>query len=220
MNRTSITEKLKKRLGSVTHCLIISIFLLATFLCGCGGAKLNLYEAGIEVTSTMEALLKDEAYVDSALGIGSGNVKDYIASDYDSPIKVYSISKHDADKFEKLLVKESQEFSDAAKEQIRFYAESFEYALNVIKLNNAKDVVEFGFSASKVYKNCVLEEEVAYLYVFETGKPILVRFEETKGGVYANGFFLRVDATLSSLRDLFEPYGCKVEIIKGDFKGE
>lgn len=217
MNCVSINEKLRRR--AIFICCLV---LLSVFLCGCGSKELNLYKAGIEVTSCMETLLKDETYVYSLFGGLELDIKNYIASDYDSPTKVYSISKHDADKVEELFGTKKENLSEAAKEQIRFYAESFEYVLSVIRnksINNSiADAYQIAFintfCCHKVYKNCSLKEEIAYFYAFETGKPILVCFEQINGDVYASGYFFPIDTTLSALRDLFEPYGIKVDIIE------
>lgn len=196
---------------------IVFLLIFISFLTGCD-KELNLYEAGIDVTSSMELLVKDEAYVERMVGSHKTAINDYIASDYDTPVKVYSISKHDTDKVMEMFSEDMVGLSEEAMKQIRLNAESFSSVIGMVlnSVSGSSDLLWIAnvIRCTKVYEGYTLDEECAYLYLFETGKPILVYFREVNGDVYASGYFFLQDTTLSELRDLFAPFGSEVEVIK------
>lgn len=202
--------------------LLITLFaVFAMVLSGCGDANLNLYNAGIEVTKAIETLIKDQVYVDYCLGDDFKEEVDlFVASDYDTPIKVYSISKHDPDKLMEFLGVNFDNASEEAKQQIYYKASDFESSvLNLIFSYTVEHydfdvyIVSNYFRCIKMYDGYKLNEELSYLYIFETGKPILVHFSEINGSVQALGGFCLLDTTLSALRDFFEPLGSSVSIV-------
>lgn len=198
--------------------LILIILILS--LSGCSN-KIDLYETGIDITTTMEILTKDATFNENMLGSDSYEVcKDFAVNDYDSPIKVYSISKHDIEKVFNLIINDAESLTSEGEEQIKNIINDYSYVLNLIQLKNISNNFEYlryisSFKCNKVYEKKRIDEECSYLYVFETGKPILVHYKQVGDDVYVTGSFLILeDTTLSGLREVFEVYGCKVEVVK------
>lgn len=83
----------------------------------------QLYKYGLEMTKLMETLVKDEKYIDF---LEIGEYADFIdenvvANDYDSPIKVYEITKPNPEKILEHNKNSNVNFetlSTSAKEQI------------------------------------------------------------------------------------------------------
>ena len=200
--------------------VVLSILILSTCLTGCN-KELNLYDAGIEVTSTMESLLKDENYID-LLGFTDSlesSLEYFVASDYDSPTKVYSLSNPDYEKVCEIYDIELSGLSSEAKEQLIERLGNIPGIINMInsKTNSKIDqiIISSSFTCSLNFKGYNIDDQCSYLYVFETGKPILVAYSNTYEGCCATGYFVLLqDPSLSNVRDTFEPYGCEVEVVK------
>lgn len=190
---------------------LIFIIIICFLISGCNIKKLDPYKTGIKVTSSIENLIKDETYMNK---LYKYQYTDYIASDYDTPQKVYEISKNDVNKTYKLFLNDTINLSDEAKNQIRIQSSSFINVLNVVRIHESKtDFFATSFNYTAIYKNYKLKNECAYLYIFETGKPILVHFSQNNHNIYVNAWFFLGETTLSNLRDLFNPYGCEIKII-------
>ena len=107
------------------------------------------------------------------------------------------------------------ELPDNLKEQIKA---KFNFYLVLNNINNQYPdwdalVISSVLTADKTY-NGKISSSTAYLYTFETGKPIVVVFEPFGDKQFtAKGYFIFADdvSTLSNVREIFEQYGCSVE---------
>ncbi len=214
-------------------CLLLAVISLTLISCGVGegnkGAQeANLYESGIETALVMEEMAESENFK-TLLGAPEYDFTNMLAEDYKVPVSVYSITTPTYEQYFHLLetAKEGEagpftetwnSLSDELKEQIkkRF---SFSTITNLI-LSNYAGISQL--SVSSVYRAYLrfdgsIEEEISYLYVYETGAPIIVTFTPACCDVYsATGQFLfDVDcSSLDKVRDIFELYNCEVKKIK------
>ena len=204
---------------------LLMVLLMVTFT-GC--QKTDLYQAGLEVTVLMGEMVSNEDYVNM---YGSDiNIEKVRAKDYDTPIKVYNITQPI---FEKAIeefarknstIKETYEkLPDSLKEQLKWQV-NFSSIINTLRYEIESDFDDFEISVlSNIFiaqkrKTGTIERATAYLYVFETGQPILVEFTPIGNKEYnmVGRFFLIKECnTLSDVRTLLEPYGCEVSVIKG-----
>ncbi len=213
---------------------IFSIITISVLLCltsllfvGCNQNQ-GLYEKGLEMTKGMEELVKSDLYFESVTsGIEKVNKarQNFIANDYDSPTKVYSISMLSREKAEELCVgllktdelrEQWNNCNDFVKEQILNKC-TMQSIYTWINNKQGIDAISFCslYYAMKQFDGFDLKEEISYLYIFETGKPIIVTFEKSANGMKATAQFLLLeDTTLSGVRDEFSKFGCNVEVIK------
>ena len=140
------------------------------------------------------------------------------ATDYDSPIAVYSVEIPSAkDVLLKLGSKNIDDYdklSDNLKEQLD-HRVSFSSIVSSINVQSGTDTMALCslLTATKYDKDIELDKSIAYLYVFEKGIPIVVTF--TKSG-YANGQFVLLSDNKSyeDISEIFNKYSCKVDKIK------
>lgn len=204
--------------------IFLAIISCACFvLCSGCSEQLDLYDCGKEMTIQMEELVKSDFYADnSGLSVELKSIRnDFIANDYDTPIKTYSIKMHDKNElvFKMLNITESDwnDVSSAAQEQL---LEMVSLQLVISRINlDVGDINVHIFTSNyiitKRFDNYSLKTETAYLYLFETGKPIIVTFTPCHDGITAQAQFLAVGdkTSLSDLRELFEPFNCTVAVV-------
>ena len=79
---------------------------------------------------------------------------------------------------------------------------------NIFALTNS-------YIITKQFEGYSIKNECYYLYVFETGKPIIVTFSPSHNGIKAIAQFLITEKvySLSALRELFGDYDCQVSVI-------
>ena len=193
-------------------------------LCACNNTP-DLYQKGVEITTLMGEMIESELYVEI---MGSSHVDLTLvkAKDYDTPTRVYKISvpsydtliqKMATDETNETKIDEFNELPDNLKEQIENKF-SFQVITNLINSKSGSNgvVISSTFNARNTY-NGKISSSVAYLYTFETGKPIVVFFEPFGDKQFtASGNFIFAEklSSLSEVRELFEPFGCFVENVK------
>lgn len=207
-----------------TFTIFLSVLLCACFaLCSGCSKKLDLYDCGKEMTVQMEELIKSDFYADnSGLNVELKSIReDFIANDYDTPIKTYRIEMPNkmtlVFKLMDITETEWNEISPAVQAQI---LETISLQLAISRINiEMSSVNVFAFTnnyiITKQFDKYSLKAEVAYLYIFETGKPIIVTFTPCHNGITARAQFLTVvdKTSLSALRELFEPFDCTVTVL-------
>ena len=216
--------------------IIIIVIVCISFICiftGCNN-QINLYEYGIEVTSLIGEMIKDETYLEY-LEITSlakpkpelSPINTFTANDYDEPIRTYSATNPELEKYKSYILQNKKEVFDKLSDEIKkainqkinimlssnnfiFQISSYKYFNeeysweDYIIANNTSVIKEF---------NIRLKEPINYIYVFETGKPIIVNFtpKDKKTTIATGMFFLGDCSSLSSIREELEPFGCTVE---------
>ena len=204
---------------------ILMVLLVFTFT-GC--QKVDLYQAGLEMTVLLGEMVSNEDYVDMYLGSSKEAIDKVRAKDYDTPIKVFSITPPSPERTIEELYKNNEEgkeqyekLPETLKEQVKNQI-SFS-SIIMIYLTSQKGVAFETISLINVFvaqkrKEGKLDKAIMYLYVFETGCPIMVEFIPSSNAEYnmVGRFFLVEECTtLSAIRTLLEPYGCEVSIVKG-----
>ncbi len=201
-----------------TSCVLLC-FLFAG-LVACNNSP-NLYQKGIEITTTMGEMVNSETYVEM-MGVPSNSNIDLIkAKDYDTPICVYKISSPSFDAFVQNLNLDKtklDELSENLKEQIE-NKYSFSTIINLLNqevfniYGTDALVLSSSFVANKVFDGKISSSSM-YLYTFETGKAIAVVFTPFGENKFkASGHFVFTEdiSSLSKAREIFEPFGCTVE---------
>lgn len=179
----------------------------------------ELYDYGLELTKLMETLVKDSAYREV---LGTETYDDFIdenvvANDYDSPIKVYEVTKPIAEKFfEQLPAYDKEKYdrlSEEAKEQIYGKVNYNTVCTSLNSVRSEHIIVSTMLTISKTFSGSI-SNEIGFLYVFETGVPIFVTFKG-ESEILANATFVFSDDldTLSKTREIFGVFGCEVKDI-------
>ncbi len=204
--------------------IVIFAFLLALFMTACGKSHNShneeaLFDLGIEVTKTMQEMVYSDAYISLYTAIEfEDEIVKFQATDYDSPIAVYSVeiprAKDVLSKLGSENIEEYDKLSDNLKEQLdhRVSFSSIISSINAQRGTNTMALCSL-LTATKYDKDIGLDENIAYLYVFEKGIPIVVTF--TNSG-YANGQFLLLSDSKSyeDISEIFNKYSCEVDKIK------
>ena len=204
--------------------IIIFAFLLALAMTACGKSHNShneeaLFDLGIEVTKTMQEMVYSDEYISLYTAIEfEDEIVKFEATDYDSPIAVYSVEIPNAkDVLSKLGIENIEEYdklSDNLKEQLD-HKVSFSSIISSINAQSGTNTMALCslLTATKDDKDVELDKSIAYLYVFEKGIPIAVTF--TKSG-YANGQFLLLNDSNSyeDISEIFNTYSCEVDKIK------
>lgn len=212
-------ENFMKKVLLRLSCLMVCIFSFGLMSC----VKDNqLYEKGISVTTVMGEMVKSEVYTDMLGGENSDNVL-VRANDYDTPIKCYGMTVPSAERLIESVgsadyKEQFESLSPTLQEQIKSRS-TFLTVINYENFSNSSVSSVEAMALSAIYAahlkfNGKLDETVAYLYIFETGKPIVVIFTPIdKKHFLADGyfFFSKDCSSLSSVRNIFEKYGCNVE---------
>lgn len=204
--------------------IVIFAFLLALTMTACGKNHNShneeaLFDLGIEVTKTMQEMVYSDEYISLYTAIEfEDEIVKFQATDYDSPIAVYSVEMPNVkDVLSKLgseNIEDYDKLSDNLKEQLdhRVSFSSIISSINAQSGTNAMALCSL-LTATKYDKDVELDKNITYLYVFEEGIPIAVTF--TKSG-YANGQFLLLNDSNSyeDICEIFNKYSCKVDKIK------
>lgn len=212
-------NKIKKLL------LIIVTFILGLTIISCTNKNditQNLYQYGIDICIQMETMLKDENYTNIQFGdLEKSFLDNFIANDYDTPNRIYIISVPNQKQIAEGLYKESEDYTKLSNE-LKKQIENRVSFTNVIYSSNMETIYkqEYPFydkirvqymTAIKEY-NGILEKPIAYLYVFESGNPIITYFtQKDQNTVTATGiFYLSSVESLSEVRATLEKYGCTI----------
>ncbi|MDE7373659.1 MAG: hypothetical protein K2N18_06315, partial [Clostridia bacterium] len=178
----------------------------------------DLNRRGLQMTVQLEERIKSDTYSKYCGGdFHESERRAFFANDYDTPTRVYQITVPDAQtilsKMSDYDENEWNELPNSIKEQL-LNKVSIQTIVNQINFQNGSDMlwVTSVYIATKQFNNYSLKNDVTYLYVFETGKPIIVTFAPYNGGIKATAQFLVTEKvnSLSSLREVFEPFDCTV----------
>lgn len=208
----------------ILSCLMVFVFPACK-------KDVNLYNEGIEVATTMEKMVKSDDYFGLTVSLDNDfqqiREEKLIANDYDTPIKVYSISIPNKDTYLRetgvLETEEWANLSSELREQVKNTLTDefiFNTILNsLISYNNSykEKVTIFNLLVyRKAIQDSSLKSSIMYLYIFETGNPIIVLFSASNNKIDVEGHFILSDElnSLSSIRGMFEEYGCEVNVVK------
>ncbi len=173
------------------------------------------------MTSLMGEMVNSDRYIELT-GIGDFRDESIIAKDYDSPTRAYLISIPSFEvlyqKYQNADTSSFDELSDGLKEQVKGW---FNFYTVLFRINADHVGIDELSIFSTLFANKKFDGKItsskAYLYIFETGRPIVVVFEPFGDKQFtAKGYFLFVNdvSTLSKVKEIFEPYGCDVENVK------
>ncbi len=211
---------------------ILALFLSISpilFLFVACGKQANLDKMGMEMAAILDEMVKSDQYL-QLLNIDLEDVtesrKEFVANDYDTPIKKFSITYPDCEKmFDNLIstgeikIDDWNSLSDLLKVQL-LQKVSPQVIIDTININENYSLsniilLRTAYIAKKQFNNCKINDNIIYLYIFETGMPIVIIFESKGANVYAEAqfLFLKGKTTLSELREIFEPFCCKVNPI-------
>lgn len=205
--------------------ILIFFLLLTLAITACGKSddfhneEEALFDLGLEVTKTMQEIVYSEEYVSLYAPIEFGEeIVKFQATDYDSPIAVYSVEipsvKEILSKIGSENIADYDKLSDNLKEQLN-HRVSFGSIVSSINAQSGTSTMALCslLMATKYDKDIELDKSIAYLYVFEKGMPIVVTF--TNDG-HANGQFLLLNDSNSyeDISGIFNKYSCKVDKIK------
>lgn len=201
-----------------------TLSFMIIMLCGCSKTA-DLYQLGLQMTTQMEELIKSDFYAEEMVGSSDSldsARKSFIANDYDSPVKVYSINVPDSKTiFETFSGTDEDiwnELSDTLKEQIlnKVTAQTMFMSINSKSDPDARTyAIVSAYTVTKRFENYSLKEDITYLYMFETGKPITVTFNAGDNEIQAIANFLLLPqtSTLSDIREIFSTFGCTVNVV-------
>lgn len=205
------------------------IFTLAILICGisilstgCNTPSVDLYSYGIQMTTLMGNIINNEEYM-SMLDFRNSEYSDFLANDYDTPRKTYTIEiPSNAQLIEKAMAKNEEykkkfyNLPEEIQEQIQFKY-SFEDSVlpfiifkENISTNKVLSITS-KTSAKREFEGSITSPK-AYLFTFETGTPIIVLFRNLNNKIEATSYFLpsKNFSNLSTTRGIFEEYGCTI----------
>ena len=203
----------------------IIAFLLFSLTCltGCTTSNQTLFEYGAEMCVLMEDMLKNEQINEyKNLSPIFGNEIDltkYLANDYDTPTAVYEITIPDTKTFLEATYPGTNDqlnnFPDYYKNMIY---ENYDIALKQNDIifaetttTNDRNVCTAYYLIQNFEGN--IDNQIAYLYTFETGAPIFITFQQINEKIKTTAMFLPSEGvnSLSAAREVFDKYGCSVE---------
>ena len=211
-------------------CMLVIVLLLIS---SCKSSKVDIHDANKEICLIMEEKAKSEdywqLYISGTYRSYEEERKKYMANDYDQPIRCYKIQITDIEKAKEKIMFAEEKDREHYDNLPAFLQQDIEnaYCSNdfVLMKNIANRITLYGSNyefhshicnTSKALENTKLDDAAtAYLYIFETGKPIIIvcGYESESSGVAYGMFMMNSEyKTLSETRDVFEPYGCSVEI--------
>lgn len=202
--------------------IIIFAFLLILVIAACGKDsvsqnKEDLYDLGIEVTKTMQEMVYSDDYISAFSTVEfEDEIVKFKATDYDSPVAVYSLEMPNT---KDILSKVGNpEFYDKLSNNLKEQLDnriSFSSIISLINARSGTNTIALCsiLTATKYDEDIKLDKDIAYLYVFEKGVPIVVTFTKTGN---ANGqFFLLNDSnSYEDISEILGKYSCKVKKIK------
>ena len=206
------------------------LLIFSLLLSSCSSSEFDIHETSNEIRLLIEEKTRSEEYW-QLKSSGYSSLEELreklIANDYDRPIRCYKIQLLDLDKaLEELIIRDTEDpehysnLSDSLKEELTNVYKHYPITIMTQILHwlsiNSRVQEDLACSTTKVIENAKIGDTVVgYLYIFETGKPIIVYYGQIgKSEVVAIGTFITNSdyKTLSKTRDIFEPYGCTVEI--------
>ncbi len=209
--------------------LLLVVFSLFSFS-SCT-QQVDVYKESMNITSIMELKASSEDFwqlnISGTPQSFEEERKIFMANDYDRPIRCYRISQPDPETVKQIFLfpedgdKELfDSLPDALKEEYKNYNDTATLFSTVFQRVQFSSPSSHSMGLSicrtlRILPNAKIDAPVAYLYIFETGKPIAVLFtQKSDSEVSVQGYFLINSdyATLSATRDIFEPFGCTVEI--------
>lgn len=200
---------------------VILLFIFMFCLTGCYGnhkkaTDQELYYVGLDLIQTIEEMIKSEEY--TSLLISGHNFSSLLekarTNDYDSPVAVYSVTPPDIEELLAFLCEDMKlwyRLSDNLQQQIKSRI-SFDMIIDIINADQGAEPIVFSstYSASKIVEELSIDENKAFIYVFEESIPIAVSFSKY-GGVVGRFVFLENVDSLSAIREVFEEYNYSVE---------
>lgn len=210
-----------KKQKSIVFILSIIIMICVVMASGCNTTLSDekLYNMGIEMTTLLEDMLKNLASLsDTDSSSTPDSVASYLANDYDTPIRTYVIEVPSNERILEILMADEidkiNELPENVREQLCIQA-SFTVVLSEITFDNTGHYDYIVCSTFYVEKTIAgtLKRDVAFLYTFETGKPIVVYYhQQSTNSILATARFIGNDiySTLSDTREVFEKYDCNV----------
>lgn len=215
---------MKKR--AIVFALVLVLVIVTLVVCGCKNTTLSpatLYKKGIKMTSLMGDMIKNSTFLElRGISSSSSSTKEFYANDYDTPIRTYivavpsnesilekAMSMTDTDRLDKL-----KELPENLYKQFSYMATFDLVIMNMIHKNSSFDetLICQSLIAQEVVEG-TLEKDVAYLYTFETGKPIIVYFsQQAPNSIFVRSYFIGKNnfTTLSDAREAFAEFDCNV----------
>lgn len=206
-------KSITKKTNITITLVLIFILTMLLLLTGCNTSSTTLYNYGIEMTTLMEEMVKNENFKNSI----TYDLSSFIANDYDTPTNVYKISVptsleiiHENNEIYELWDKLPDNLKEQIENKFSFYT-----IISLIISSENENINDSYFSISWYAKktfNGNIDKSIAYLYTFETGKPIIVIFENDNNKISATSFFIPSKSlnTLSNIREIFKKYNCNV----------
>lgn len=211
----------KRMIMACILCTVLVICLLLSSGCSQPLSDATLYANGIEMTFLMGNMIKDPAYLDiMGLSLYSSSAEKFYANDYDAPIRTYVIEVPSDERVLEMLTIEKAEKLNELPSDLReqlLNSISFEAIISNLILQNTdfdEHTICMVISAQKVIEG-TLKNDVAYLYTFETGKPIIVYYrQQANNSILVKSYFMgkNVYETLSETREIFENLECTVTV--------
>ena len=200
-------------------CIVLCVCSLGLASCKKDKAEktANLYESGIETALVVEEMAKSEIYKEY-IGVDY-DITNVLAEDYRAPISVYSISSPAFEEFFQAveagdLEEKWDSLPDSIKEQIEGKFNLFNWIIS--KYAGTQEFAISNLFQASLRFDGKIDEKIAYVYVYETGTPIVVTFTPIcDHGYSAMGCFLfGVDCTsMEKIEEVFKPYQCEVVLV-------
>ena len=190
---------------------ILAMFMVV-LLSSCKSSNVDeLYNYGIEMTTMTQKMIKNQDYID--LIQPESDLDIFVASDYDSPIRVFAASNLNYEKYISTL-DDAEKYNNLPEDIKQQLYNRVLPNIDII-LNNNYMLYPSIISTFKCFMTfeSSIKEDMVYIYLFETGKTIIVKFEKVSDNVISatSNFFPTEAKTLSEFRDLFEIFDAEVE---------
>jgi len=205
----------KQSIFAVIMILIILSCTLVISACNISPSMSTLYKTGIEMACLLEEMIDNSDYLEIQ-EISSDSIKKYYGNDYDNPSKAYIIQPPTSSRLVELIkidyADELANIPNHLREQLTYLLDLKYVVLRDILTKDVDfdDVVICNtLIATKNIKGN-LGNDVAYVYVFNTGVPIIVYYhQQAKNSIAILSHFL-LPESLSNTLELFDKYECKV----------
>ena len=213
---------MKKILSSLVAITMLIISAFSFVACN----NISLYNNGLEIIALLDDMIHDDAFVNKWASVSETELELIYADDYDTPFHVFEISNPSFDSYVETLDDPDsfkEEFNNLPQSNQEYYSSMINMSYIVSTINGSSDLYHRGgirivsvFRRTKTF-SMHIDESTSYLYVFKTGRPILVHFEKLSFScVRATGYFLLLDneLTLDNVKNYFSPYGCEISEVK------
>lgn len=183
---------MKKIITAAALCLLL---LLAA---GCGEAKKerpSLYDKGLAIVAALSEELNEE-YVEYFTSYYLAQLVEELAKqDYSEPVNVYEL-KYAKDGGLKQFLGDVIGVNDEMPEGVWERLTGFSYMANMINARKGTDYLALSsiLTASELFVNETVTEDVSYIYFYEDAYPVLVSYRAGEdGAVYAVGNYIFSD---------------------------